>query len=119
LQNKRKAQRATRNAQRETRWNNAAAHSTQARVFTPLSTSANREGNKKGRKGGNAGRRAHLLEVADKRVRRKKKGEWVERCAPRRCRAAVSTTATLIHMAERVPHRKEKKGKSVTKEPGA
>ena len=58
-----------------------------------MSTSANREGNKRGRKGANASRRAHLLEVADKRVRRKKKGEWVERCAPRRCRAAVSTTA--------------------------
>ena len=61
-----------------------------------MSTSANREGNKKGRTGGTAGRRAHLLEVSDKRVRRKKKGEWVERCAygaARRCRAAVSTTA--------------------------
>ena len=31
--------------------------------------------------------------MSDKRVRRKNKGEWVERCAPRRCRAAVSTTA--------------------------
>jgi hypothetical protein len=62
--------------------------------------SVRREGkkkNKRGRKGGNESRRAHSLEEADKRVRRKKKDEWVERCAPtaRRCRAAVSTTRVL------------------------
>ena len=40
-------------------------------------------------KGGNGSRRAHLLEEADKKVRRKKKGEWVERCATTARRGAV------------------------------
>ena len=42
-----------------------------------------------GRKGGNESRRAHSLEEADKRVRRKKKDEWVERCAPTAWSGAV------------------------------